>query len=339
MRTNTEIKFKQLLKNIGNTYNVSDVAESFNVEPSIAQKLQDKIVEKSVFLQKTNTVPVDEMIGDNILGSIDSPIASRTQTTDDIRRQPKDALNLSSFGYQLFETESDIAIKFKTIDAWAKFPNLYEKYQEYSLGRMANDRELTSWYGEFAADNSDITTYPLLEDMNIGWLQYMRNNLPANILTEGAVAGQIRFGDGGDYTTLDRVIADLVGGIPVFLRANLVALIGDDLVTHEKERIYGIAGDLPSEKVNVIPSLKHFGGVSAWETPSNFPARGLVITSYKNLSFYYQEDSWRRSIVREDSYKRYADYNSRNEGYVVETPEKFVGLEFKNVLLPGEFTP
>jgi hypothetical protein len=28
------------------------------------------------------------------------------------------------------------------------------------------------------------------------------------------------------------------------------------------------------------------------------------------------------------------DYNSRNEGYVVETPEKFVAVEFSKVKLP-----
>jgi hypothetical protein len=31
---------------------------------------------------------------------------------------------------------------------------------------------------------------------------------------------------------------------------------------------------------------------------------------------------------------RVEDYNSRNEGYVVETPERFVAVEFDNVKLP-----
>jgi hypothetical protein len=33
------------------------------------------------------------------------------------------------------------------------------------------------------------------------------------------------------------------------------------------------------------------------------------------------------------------DFNSRNEGYVVETPDKFVAVDFKNVKLPDGCPP
>ena len=64
-----------------------------------------------------------------------------------------------------------------------------------------------------------------------------------------------------------------------------------------------------------------------------------MITSLDNLSIYVQEGTWRRHIKDKPEKDRVEDYNSRNEGYLVETPEKFVALEFDNVTLPaGEGT-
>jgi hypothetical protein len=59
-----------------------------------------------------------------------------------------------------------------------------------------------------------------------------------------------------------------------------------------------------------------------------------VITSYDNISIYRQSDSWRRQIVDNPKKDQVEDYNSRNEGYVIETPEKFVAVEFANVKVP-----
>ena len=51
-----------------------------------------------------------------------------------------------------------------------------------------------------------------------------------------------------------------------------------------------------------------------------------------------QDGSWRRNIKDAPEKDRVEDYNSRNEGYVVETPEKFAALEFGNVVFYGEKT-
>ena len=80
-----------------------------------------------------------------------------------------------------------------------------------------------------------------------------------------------------------------------------------------------------------------FGGLP-WESPSNFPARGLIVTSYDNLSIYVQDGSWRRHILDNPKKDRVEDFNSRNEGYVVEVPEKFVGIEPAAVVFYGEKT-
>ena len=333
MKDETVKQFNTVLGQMAKQYGQRTLAHKFNVSPTIAQKLQDKINEQSTFLKKVNIVPVDELEGQNVLAGIDTPIAGRTNTDANKRREPRQVLSLAARRYKLAPTESDIAISFGTLDAWARFRDLYKRYAGYVSQRLANDRELVGWYGTSLARDTDRNANPLLEDVNIGWMQYIRETLPVNIISEGAVKGEVRIGADGDFLSLDHAISDLLTGIPLYMRSNLVALVGGDLISAEKQALYKAFGQHPSEKNQLLSSLTSFGGVSSWETPSNFPARALVITGYKNLSVYYQSDSWRRSIRREDEYNRYADYQSRNEGYTVETPEKFVALEFNNVKL------
>lgn len=57
-----------------------------------------------------------------------------------------------------------------------------------------------------------------------------------------------------------------------------------------------------------------------------------MITSWDNLSIYWQEDSWRRSTIDNPKRDQVEDYNSRNEGYVVEDYEKFAAIESGNVV-------
>src|SRR5690606_17323215 len=48
---------------IAETYGVQDVTRMFAVEPTLAQELNDKVTEKSDFLQRINVVPVSELKG------------------------------------------------------------------------------------------------------------------------------------------------------------------------------------------------------------------------------------------------------------------------------------
>ena len=332
MKTATRQQFAALLARFAAAYGVQSVSEQFSIAPSIAQQLKDKIVEQSTFLPSINVIMVDELKGENILGAATGPVTGRTDTRGEGERTPRDVLGLTRFGYELKQTNSDVYMRYNTVDVWAKFPDMAERYARYVQERIANDMELIGWYGESAADNTDLAAHPQLEDVNKGWLQYMRENLPANVLSEGGTAGEIRLGAGGDWPNLDVAVNDLLQGIPEYMRTGLVALIGADCIAQEKAALYAVVGGKPTEKALAAASLTTFGGLP-WLTPSNFPARGLVITSLDNLSIYQQADSWRRQIVDKPSKDRVEDYNSRNEGYVVESPEKFVAVEFANMKL------
>lgn len=337
MKASTRTQFSKMQQRLAASYGVENVSQQFSIAPTVAQLLKDKIVEQSTFLPKINVVTVDDLQGENILGSASGPVTGRTDTSGEAERQPRDVLGLKKYTFTLHKTDSDVYIRYATMDAWSKFPDMAERYGRYVQTRIANDMEIIGWQGTSAAATTDLSTNPLMQDVNKGWLQYMRDNLPANILQKGKVDNEIRFGIGGDWPNLDVAVFDLLQGIPEYMRQNLVVLVGTDLVAQEKSALYAAVGAKPTEKTLLAASLTTFGGLP-WETPSNFPSRGLVITSYDNLSVYQQDGSWRRQVVEQPKKDRVEDYNSRNEGYVVETPEKFVGVEFAHVKLEGEWT-
>lgn len=334
MKNPTRVLFASMLARFAASYGVQSVSQQFSITPEIAQLLKDKIVEQSAFLPKINIIIVDELRGENILGSASGPVTGRTDTSGDAERRPRDVLGLEKHTYELAQTNSDVYMRYATVDAWAKFKDMAERYARYVQQRIANDMELIGWHGAHAAATTSLAAFPLMQDVNKGWLQYMRDKKPANILPEGEHAGELRIGEGGDWPNLDVAVLDLLQGIPEHMRQGLVALVGTDLIAQEKSALYAAVGGKPTEKTLLAASLTTFGGLP-WETPSNFPARGLVVTSLDNLSIYQQDGSWRRQIVDNPKKDRVEDYNSRNEGYVVETPEKFVAVEFGAVKLPG----
>lgn len=333
MKAITRQKYTALHSGLAQSYGVQNVTEQFTIEPSVEQHLQDKIVEQSTFLPKINVISVEQMKGQNILGSASGRVSGRTDTSGDKERTPRNLLGMDVNEYELFQTNSDVYMKYALLDAWAKFHDFNERYTRYVQEAVANDRELIGWHGITAAVDTDIVANPLLQDVNKGWLQYMREKRVANLLVEGGAAGAIKIGAGGDFTSIDHIVSDLKQGIPKYLRKDLVVLIGDELVGTETTGLYKTISDDPVKKLAATDSLSLFGGLP-WDTPSNFPGRGLVITPYKNLSIYVQSGTWRRNLKDKPEKDRVEDYNSRNEGYVVENTEAFVGVEFENVKLP-----
>ena len=98
MKTHTRQRFNALLHGLAKGYGVEDVSRQFTIEPTIQQRLQDKIVEQSTFLPKINVITVDELSGENILGSASGPVSGRTDTSKDGKeRTPRDVLGLASY--------------------------------------------------------------------------------------------------------------------------------------------------------------------------------------------------------------------------------------------------
>ena len=321
--------YAELQDAIADTYGVQRASKMFSVDPSVAQELNDAITAKADFLERINIIPVSEIKGEKVFIGVNGPVTGRTNTkTAD--RQAKDASALENTTYELVDTQSDVGLPYAKIDAWAKFPDFQDRYSAAVQKRIAQDRIVIGFHGKTAAPQTDLDANPKLQDVNKGWLQQLREDAPQQVLKEGKTAGKITLGAGGDYANLDALVHDTKQMVDEILRedGDLVAIIGSDLLAADKAKLYTKQGDTPTEKERIENAqvIATYGGLPAFSVP-NFPVNAVLVTSWNNLSIYYQDTSWSKQTVDNPKRSRVEDYNSRNEGYVIEQMEKIALTE------------
>ena len=321
--------YAELQDAIADTYGVQRASKMFSVDPSVAQELNDAITAKADFLERINIIPVSEIKGEKVFIGVNGPVTGRTNTkTAD--RQAKDASALENTTYELVDTQSDVGLPYAKIDAWAKFPDFQDRYSAAVQKRIAQDRIVIGFHGKTAAPQTDLDANPKLQDVNKGWLQQLREDAPQQVLKEGKNAGMITLGAGGDYANLDALVHDTKQMVDEILRedGDLVAIIGSDLLAADKAKLYTKQGDTPTEKERIENAqvIATYGGLPAFSVP-NFPVNAVLVTSWDNLSIYFQDTSWRKQTVDNPKRSRVEDYNSRNEGYVIEQMEKIALTE------------
>ena len=322
-------QYAELQEAIAETYGVERASKMFSVEPSVAQELNDSITAKADFLERINVVPVSEIKGEKVFIGVNGPVTGRTNTkTKD--REAKDASALEHTLYELADTQSDVGLPYAKIDAWAKFPDFKDRYSAAVQKRIAQDRIVIGFHGTSAAVQTDLAANPKLQDVNKGWLQQLREQAPQQVLKEGTAAGKVTLGAGGDYANLDALVHDTKQMVDEILRedGDLVAIIGSDLLAADKAKLYTKQGDTPTEKERIENAqvISTYGGLPAFSVP-NFPVNAVLVTSWDNLSIYFQDSSWRKQTVDNPKRSRVEDYNSRNEGYVIEQLEKIALTE------------
>ena len=322
-------QYAELQDAIAETYGVERASRMFSVDPSVAQELNDAITAKADFLERINIIPVSEIKGEKVFIGVNGPVTGRTntKTTD---RQAKDASALEHTTYELADTQSDVGLPYAKIDAWAKFPDFKDRYSAAVQKRIAQDRIVIGFHGTSAAAQTDLEANPKLQDVNKGWLQQLREDAPQQVLKEGAAAGKITLGAGGDYANLDALVHDTKQMVDEILRedGDLIAIIGSDLLAADKAKLYTKQGDTPTEKERIENAqvISTYGGLPSFSVP-NFPVNAVLVTSWDNLSIYFQDSSWRKQTVDNPKRSRVEDYNSRNEGYVIEQLEKIALTE------------
>jgi P2 family phage major capsid protein len=223
-----------------------------------------------------------------------------------------------------------VGLPYAKIDAWAKFPDFHQRYSAAVQKQIALDRIMVGFHGVKAAAQTDIAAYPMLQDVNKGWLQQLREQAPQQVLKEGKAAGKVTLGLDGDYANLDALVHDTKQMVDERLRdgGDLVAIIGSDLLAADKAKLYAKQGDVPTEKERIEDAqvIATYGGLPSFSVPF-FPVNAVLVTSWDNLSIYFQDSSWRKQTVDNPKRSRVEDYNSRNEGYVIEQLEKIALTE------------
>lgn len=333
MRNESRLAFNAYVAAIAEINGVPDATVKFTASPSVQQTLESHIQHSSEFLGMVNNIGVVEQSGEKIGLGIGTTIASTTDTTT-TDRVPTDPSSLDNFGYTCTQTNYDTAIKYSKIDAWAKFPDFQTKLRDAILRRQALDIITIGWNGTSRAATSNRTNNPLLQDVNIGWLQKARANASARVMTQIGSTGKIQIGDAvalsAGYKNLDALVFDMVNNLlDAWYREDteLVAIMGRDLLADKYFPLINAANP-PSEKIaaDVIVSQKRVGGLQAARVPY-FPANKIVVTRLDNLSRYYQEGARRRTIVDNAKRDQIENYESSNDAYVIEDYGLFCAAE------------
>lgn len=323
MRNDTRVLYTAFLAQVAALSGVSSASDTFAVDPTVQQKLETRIQEASDFLAQINLIPVDELMGQKVGLGVSGTIASRTDTSGTASRSPRDVSNLTSNNYECKKTDFDTAIPYALLDAWAKFPDFQVRLRDAIIKRQALDRLMIGFNGTSAAATTNRATNPLLQDVNIGWLQQYRTNAPQRVLKSGKTAGKIVIGTGADadYNNLDSLVFDAVSNLidPWYRKdPGLVVILGRDLI-HDKYFPLINREQAPSEKLatDLILSQKRMGGLQPVDVPY-CPDNAMLITSLQNLSLYYQAGGRRRFVKEAPEKNRIENYESSNDAYVVE---------------------
>lgn len=315
------------------------------VEPAIAQRLERKIQQTSNLLKKINMTMVPEKKGQKVGLSPTVFAASRTNTsTNTTPRQPVYLGSLDKNDYELFQTNYDTFIRFDTMSAWRfSAPEFRAKYMGVVAEAIGNARVKVGWNGKTAAADTDRANNG--EDVNRGWLEAIRLDAPETMIGAEATPQQIKVGSDesgarlpdADFATLDGLLFDLHMTRMNTVHQNspgLVAILGHELYNRHNLGLFEQSGAATERNALQSWMMKQMCGGLPVELEPFFPKRGILITSYDNLSLYTQEDSIIMEQEIEHKWDRVTNWRSSVEGYVVEQYERVASVHEAAILLP-----
>ena len=307
MKKQTRQVFGQYETRLGQLNDTDNVAKTFSVTPSVQQKLETKMQESSEFLSKVNIIGVTEQEGEKLGLGVSGPIAGRTNTKDK-ERKTRDLSTLDGTKYRCEQTNFDTHLNYAKQDAWAKFSDFQSRVANAILTRQALDRIVIGFNGVKAMADTDLDANPLLQDVNKGWLQHLRELAPERVL--GLVANGMP----------GKVVTDAVNLLDPWYQedTNLVAIVGRKLLNDKYFPLVNTK-QAPTETLaaDIIISQKRIGGLPAARVPF-FPDNAILITRFDNLSIYFQEGARRRRVEDVPKRDRIENYESSNDAYVIE---------------------
>ena len=333
MKPLTKEKFNALRDSIAEVNGVDNVAEKFTVIPDVEQSIVDNMAESSDFLRQINVIPVGAQQGQRLGFGVSGPIASRTNT-DNGDRKTAFVGDLTGDQYHCKQTNFDIHIGYRLMDAWSRLPDFVERYRMAALHRKVLDSIMVGWNGVSVAENTDKEANPLLQDVNIGWPEKVRRSAPKRMMgydSDGAANNDVfQVGEGStNYATLDALAFDMSSSLldPWHVGSDdLVLILGRELWVNHGLTLYN--ENRPASEKNALQvwfANETVGGLKTVTVPF-FNSRGMVITSYDNLSIYFEADAVRRAIIDNPKRDRVEEYLSTNDAYVIEDYGKFAGI-------------
>lgn len=217
MKKKTRFAFNAYLQQLArlNGVEVEELSSKFTVEPSVQQTLEDQIQQSAAFLTLINITPVTEQSGQLLGLGVGSTIAGTTDTTTK-EREPTDPTLMEDVEYKCEQTNFDTVLTYAKLDLWAKFQDFQVRIRNAIVKRQALDRIMIGFNGVKRAKTSNRAENPLLQDVNKGWLQKIREDAPDHIMgsktaEDGTTTAEpVKVGPGGKYVNLDAVVMDTV---------------------------------------------------------------------------------------------------------------------------------
>ena len=316
-------KLRQYQANIARANQVDSVQTTFSVQPVPHQKMIQAYQKSAEFLGQINMLTVGDAHGQKLSLNADRSVASTTNTLINPRRPtPMGAIELID-EYLCTQTNYDVAYLWSLLNAWRHMPDFFNKLASMVVRQTALDKLKIGWHGEFRSPTSDKTAYPLLNDVNIGWLEKIRQYAPERRLAD------ISIGGGQDFKNIDAMIEsaveDLIG--EQYRDAGLIAICGRGIVNDKYLPIMN-QELAPTEQIAMrnIYGTRQLGTLPTLHVPY-FPEKTILITKPSNLSIYIQEGTLRRYLKDEPEWDRTSDFQSVNEAFVVEDYEMVALLE------------
>ena len=336
MKDVTRNQFEGYLRS--NRFNLN---AQLNFTPVEQQSLYSKMGENADFLKRINHAYVDAQLGEKLGLDVSRPIASRTNVSIQ-ERSTRDLSSLDSDKYYAAKTDFDTHIPYAKLDAWAHLANFADMYKGQVIKQIARDVLMIAWNGETAAEQTDINQYPLLQDVNIGWIAGVKKKQPTRFMGYDATGqltdDQWKVGKDGEYQTLDALVFDIINSLLDEWHKeaeDLVVLVGRSVWVAHGLSILNNA-NLPSERsfLETWFASKTVAGLPCL-MPPYMPKKAVIVTSLNNLSIYHQLGSLRRTIIDNPKRDRIEEYVSENQAYVVEDFGKFGGILGGSLLLPN----
>lgn len=311
-----------------NNIPVSGLATRYTVNPAVQQRLENAIKDSTELTKKINILPVTDQEGEKLLIDTTGPIARTNTSTDGTqRRNPVSPVDLNARRYRCEQVNYDTAIGYPTLDAWAGQPDFQARVSNQIALQIALDRIMIGFNGTSHALVSDFAANPLLQDVNVGWLEGIRQKAAQRVISGVTLTSrdmENKVVASGDYGNPDALVQDVKSSLldPWHKEApDLVVILGSDLFNSMRlPMINAMSATNPNTELlagQLILSSRLIGGLQVYLAPF-FPADAMLITSFSNLSIYYQKGSLRRLVKEEPEYNRIATYQSMNDAYVVE---------------------
>ncbi|MGR2682260.1 P2 family phage major capsid protein [Chromobacterium haemolyticum] len=280
-------------------------------EPQAAQARLNALKAKSRLLSTINVLGVSEITGRSQNFDIAGTLAATVDTNRHARQPAQKTWQPAQYFCQ--QTNFDAAFDYATLDAWMSETQdqaLFEARARQTLERrILLDRIMIGFRGLERAQDSDRAQHPQLQDVNVGWLQQIREQAPKACLE------RVRVGEGERFRNLHRLVRHAVNNLlaPAWRDdPRLVALVGADLLPD------AVCDATPqADGDDLVFHKQRLGGLQA-ATAAFFPGDSILITRLDNLSLYFNHHAMRYRYQEDPAINSVLFYHSSADAYVIE---------------------